>query len=375
MSTPQPEPIVIIAWIERAIDGTAAGQHLRGTIARVQGIPGVYLERVIADMDSPDGREPLTRKLHRLASLVLRTALAARRERVLVVRHHPLLLPALLYWRLRGGKIVSSVQGSLDDLANEYPRLGKSKLVRRISVASARSAHVLVAGAPVITDHIRHEMASRSTPVIPLANGVFVRDLASAADEPSPRDGDYVVFVGNLAAWQGIDVMARAVQHEAWPHGVPLVVVGDGVERRLLEGIPNVELLGRLPSREAAVWYAHATCALSMKKSIGSVAQHGYWPFKLIESAAVGVPIVCSDAKGMAEAAQSLGNGVVVPAEDEGACARAVRALVSEPERRAALAAAGRIGVQRFDWSSGAPTLLQAIQLAQGEPHQIDERP
>lgn len=375
MTAPDPRPHVVIAWVERAVDGTAAAQHLKGTIARIEAISEVRLTKVIADTESPDGVEPIAQKMRRIARLNFLTAKAARRGRVLIVRHHPLLLPALLYWRLRGGRVVSSIQGSLDDLANEYPRLGKAKLLRRISIATARCAHVVLAGAPVIVDHIRSEIVAESTPIIPLANGVFVDELADAAREPARLDGAYAVFVGNLAAWQGVDVMARAVQHEAWPAGVPLVVVGDGVEKHLLEGIPGVMLMGRLPSRDAAVWYAHATCALSMKKSTGAVGQHGYWPFKLIESAAVGVPIVCSDARGMREAAERLGNGVVVPANDEAACAKAVRDLVTNPSLRDKLAATGRNSAASFDWSAGAPTLRRAIRLAQGEMRHIPEQP
>lgn len=355
---------VTVCWIERATDGTAAGQHLRGTLVRLRAGSAVQIDAVVADRASADGREGTLRKFARIAGLLLRAMSHARRGRVLVARHHPLLLPAVLWWRLIGGTVVLSVQGSLDDVANEYPGIGATKWLRSFSVACTKRAHVLIAGAPVLMQHIKSEMAHDDTPVIALPNGVFVDELAAAGRAVAPQTDPYVVFVGNLASWQGVDVMVEATEAPDWPTDVELVVVGDGVERSLLDGHERVRALGRLPSSEAAIWYAHSYCAISMKTAVGDVGSHGYWPFKLIESAAVGVPIVCSDARGMREAAERLGNAVVVPDRDSVACASAVRRLFENADLRSTLVERGRISVAEFDWVAGADVLVDAIRLA-----------
>lgn len=358
-------------WMERAVDGTAAGAHLRGTITRLRLIHGVSVERLIADTTTPDGQEPYLRKGKRLLRLILTGLLAARRGRVLVARYHPLILPVVLVWKLVGAKVILSVQGSLDEVSdNEYPWLGESRLFRVFSVASTRIADGVIAGAPVLYQHIRDNMIGRRTVLVSMANGVFLEEFRAACKMPRPMEGKYAVFVGNLASWQGIETMARATTEPSWPPAFPLVVVGDGTERDHLANHSGIVWLGRLPSAEAARWLAHAYCALALKRSDSAVGTHGYWPFKLIESAAAGVPIISSNAKGMEQGARELGHSVIVQAQNPSAAAAAVRRLYDDKELRDRLAKRGLKNVERFAWEAGAPVLAELLNAVYGRTGQ-----
>ena len=349
-------------WMERAVDGSAAGAHLRGTVVRLQAIQGVSIERVIADTAAADGREPYLTKGKRLLLLILSGMLAARRGRVLVARAHPLMFAVVLLWKLVGAKVVLSVQGSLDDVGeNEYRWLAKSRLFRSYSVASTRIADGVIAGAPVLYEHIRDHMIGRKTILVSIANGVFLEEFGAARSTPRPMKNPYAVFVGNLASWQGVETMTLAVAEPSWPPNLPLVVVGDGTERHRVANRTGIIWLGRLPSAEAARWLAHAYCAFSLKRSDSAVGAHGYWPFKLIESAAAGVPIICSNAKGMEEGARQLGHAVVVQAESPSAAAEAVRDLYEDNKARARLAENGLENVEQFAWDAGAPALAELL--------------
>lgn len=357
-----PTMSVVVVWLERASSGTAASAHLRGTLARLNAAEA-KIEGVIANTTSPSGREGALRKIRRIAGINLRAVIAARRRRTLIARSHPLLAPAVMWWRVLGGKVVLLVQGSLDDVAGgNYPWLAKSRVYRQAARLAPRLAHGLIAGAPVLETHIRAEMLSKRASYANLPNGVFVQEVAAARTSSPPASFPYVVFVGALAPWQGVDTMAAATVEPTWPAELRLVIVGDGPERGAIPpDNTRIVAVGALPSTEAHRWLAHAYAALSLKKSDNTVGRHGYWPFKLIESAAAGVPIVVSDAPGMSGAAAQLGNALVVPAQSSAAAANAVATLWHDKSLRNELAARGVECVQRYDWVAGAEELRDFI--------------
>lgn len=353
--------LITVLWIERAIDGTAASSHLRGTLARLRAVD-MGPENVIADTLSSDGAEPALLKLRRIAGLFARGMAKARPNAVLISRFHPLLLPVLWWWKARGGRSVLLVQGSLDDIgASGNSHIARLRIVRAISILTLRYADRLVVGAPTIHKHIQSFVPNKMVASIP--NGVFIDDFATMAACATPHPGPFAVYVGNFASWQGIEHMVGATKSREWPAGLPLVVIGDGFDRKVVEEAQSERLiwLGRLPSAEARIWLANAVCAISLKRSDTPTGQHGYWPFKLIESAAVGTPIVSSDAPGMPEAAQQLGHAIVVKAQDAEQAAIAVAAIHGDPALRAQLSRKGLENVRAFDWLAEAGSLAEII--------------
>jgi glycosyltransferase involved in cell wall biosynthesis len=67
----------------------------------------------------------------------------------------------------------------------------------------------------------------------------------------------------------------------------------------------------------------------------------------VIEAMACGIPVVQPDASAFPEIVAATGGGVCVPPRDPRALARTWQQLLADPERRAALGAAGRSGVER----------------------------
>lgn len=356
-----PDRRVTILWLERAVDGSAARAHLDGTLARLDEAGFQNVRSIFNDTDA-DGTESAFRKAKRIARLLAEGTIRVRTGEVLLARFHPALLPVALAWKVAGGSVVVSVQGALDDIsASGNSPLAHLPGVRQAAIAVLRLSDELVVGNPTIRDHISNLVPKKELTVLP--NGVFVDELQGFSNRERPMKDPYAVYVGNFASWQGIEALVESTASDAWPTGLPLVVVGDGVLRDLVQAAVGERLIwiGKQPSEKARAWLAHAEFSFSLKRSDTPTAQHGYWPFKMLESAALGVPIIVSNAIGMEDAANELGNAVVVPSENADAAANAARHLMENPEKRRLLAKSGLENISKYDWRLGAQVLSELI--------------
>jgi glycosyltransferase involved in cell wall biosynthesis len=84
----------------------------------------------------------------------------------------------------------------------------------------------------------------------------------------------------------------------------------------------------------------------------------------LIEAMAAGVPVVTSAAAGASSVVREAGAGVVVDDYASRSFAEALRALVTDPERRRSLGARGPAGAAAFDVRQLAPRLASALERA-----------
>src|SRR5690606_26198685 len=83
----------------------------------------------------------------------------------------------------------------------------------------------------------------------------------------------------------------------------------------------------------------------------------------LIESLALGTPVIASDAGGNPEVVQHGMNGLLVPYVDPAALVRTLHEAF-EPGRRAALAANTSAGLERFDWAHLVEQTIDVLRAA-----------
>jgi glycosyltransferase involved in cell wall biosynthesis len=103
----------------------------------------------------------------------------------------------------------------------------------------------------------------------------------------------------------------------------------------------NVEWWGLRKDMPDVLAKSHIVCLPSYREGI---------PRILIEAAACGRPIVSTDAPGCREVVRPGENGLLVPVQDTGALANALRTLIENPEMRRAMGAYNRtLAVQEFD--------------------------
>ena len=142
------------------------------------------------------------------------------------------------------------------------------------------------------------------------------------ADPGIGAGGNYALFVGRLTEEKGVRLLL-----EAWRENppLPLKIVGDGPLRGEVEAAvsPSVEYLGRQPSAEVLRLMGAAACVV-----FPSLWYEGM-PRTIIESFAVGTPVVACDLGTMSTMVIDGVNGAKVPAGDAAALRGAVGRLAA----------------------------------------------
>lgn len=283
------------------------------------------------------------------------------------LRGHALALYVAWAARRRGLAVVQEVNGSYEDLFIAWPVTRRARwLFKAVTRWQGRHADAVISVTPQLAEWVMEETGRADSDVSP--NGANVEAFTPTAP---PRPGlpeRYAVFFGQFAPWQGIRIMLDAMAHPDWPPGLPLVIVGDGALRPLVdEAAANdsrVIYLGKLPYREVAGVVAGAVASL-VPAFDPARAVTGLSPLKVYESMACGVPVIVSDTAGQAEVVISENCGLVVKPGDAADVARALAQIVNDPEAAAAMGRRGREAVvARHSWAVRARERLAIVARA-----------
>jgi glycosyltransferase involved in cell wall biosynthesis len=141
--------------------------------------------------------------------------------------------------------------------------------------------------------------------------------------------------------------------------------MGDGPEREPLEGLARqrgrrVLFLGSRAGADKQAWL-HAADLLVAPSRVLADGRTDSAPVVLLEAMAAGLPLISSRVGGAAELIVDNENGLLVPPEEIAALRRAIVALAADPERRAALARAGRRTAADHGWHRVAGRLRSLL--------------
>ncbi len=240
------------------------------------------------------------------------------------------------------------------------------KSAARIVVVSDRLSFLVAARTGVALDRIA---------VVP--NGVDPDQFAPIdAAEARRRLGlaptPWIVYVGNLVPWQGLETALHAMplilDHDPEAR---LAIVGDGMLRESLKrmavdlGVERAIVLtgtaahGQVPLHIGAAAVCVAPFTRDRNEGIGLS------PLKIFEYMACARPVVASAIPGITELLERSGAGVVVPPDDPEAFAQAVLRLLSDPDLARAMGGHGReFALAECTWAKTAERVEQILQEA-----------
>ncbi len=273
-------------------------------------------------------------------------ALFLRRERFDVIHAYSLTaeLWVLLARPFAGGMaFISSIRGTYDDY---------SQLQWRIKQWITRRSTLVISNSKMAADIAYQRMALPSERCAIVYNGVRTAE----ADRPLPPDleetrGRYdfiLTFVGRLGPEKNVPCLLRAV-HRLQQEGrrdIGVWLVGDGAERPALEalraelGLSQVHFLGERSDVDAVLSHSNAAVLPSFFEGLSNA---------ILETMAVGRPIIASAVGGSAEIVDHEKNGLLFPSDDDQALTQAIKQLADQPELSRRMGARGKTDIeQRF---------------------------
>lgn len=241
-------------------------------------------------------------------------------------------------------------RGYVDGDVDEFQRRAGGATVRLLRLARdlelRRAAHVFTPSMYLRALAVGWGVETGRVSVLP--------NPAPAIGRLRPRDelrrelalnGRTLAFAGRLTAQKSLD---RTLEAVAGSDGVRLLIAGEGPDRAPLAekarelGIDaRVTFLGAQPRERILELFAAADAAI-----LSSSWEN--FPHTVVESLAVGTPVLAMEAGGVAEVVQDGVNGMLVPAGDTQALAAAVRRYFSDDQLRTQLRGAAAGSVQQF---------------------------
>jgi glycosyltransferase involved in cell wall biosynthesis len=201
--------------------------------------------------------------------------------------------------------------------------------------------------------------------VVRVPNGVERKRFAEAATESLRGldalreslglvDKRVVLYLGSMSLTNhAVDLLLEAfVQVRAQEPRAMLLLVGGGEDFDVLRGQAldlgkAVRFVGRVDPAQAPLYYRLAV--VSVDPVYDDAVAAARFPLKVVESWAAGVPVVTGNV-GDRAALLAKGGGLLVPAGDADALAKAITKLLSDEETRAAQAARARDLRARYCW-------------------------
>ncbi|WP_026316838.1 glycosyltransferase family 4 protein [Actinokineospora enzanensis] len=213
---------------------------------------------------------------------------------------------------------------------------------------------------------------------VEIPNGVDVPFYRDAEPLPGyPRAGGTIGFVGRYdEPRKGMPILLGAFQELA--DDLPdlrLLVVGRGDEAELRRTMgtrlaDRIDLLGPVddPTKARMLGSVDVYCAPNLGgESFGMI---------LTEAMAAGTPVVASDLDAFRRVLDDGHAGVLTAVGDPHALAEGLRSVLTDPSRRATLAAEGSRRVAMFDWAAVATRVLRVYEQAvAADPRAVGEVP
>ena len=206
------------------------------------------------------------------------------------------------------------------------------------------------------------DLVSRGIPrhaIRVIYNGVDSSRLTPDSAERSEKP--LFVYLGRLKKYKRVDVVIRAFSELNVPEAT-LEIAGTGDYRARLEGLVNslgltdrVHFLGFIPEDQKVHLLRRAWASTLASPKEG-------WGISNLEAAACATPVIAANSPGIRESVIDGETGFLVPPDDPGAMAAAMRGIVESRDLVNVLGAAGRRFAEQFTWDRAASDTLSHLE-------------
>jgi PEP-CTERM/exosortase A-associated glycosyltransferase len=262
--------------------------------------------------------------------------------------HSPVLnaLPALSVGRRRGIPVVYEVRALWEDAAVDHGTTREGSLRYRLSraletFALRRADHITTICAGLRTEIIARGIAADRVTVIPNAVDTRAFPLDAQRDAVLQAklglDGKTVIgFVGSFYAYEGLDLLIDAAAMLASRHPeLRVLLVGGGPQELALKQlvrkhglVDRIIFTGRISHAEVREYYRLIDLLAYPRRRMRLTEI--VTPLKPLEAMAQGLMLVASDVGGHKELIRDGETGFLFPADDAGALARTIEAVLSQ---------------------------------------------
>lgn len=295
------------------------------------------------------------------------------RPHIVYLRHFAATLPALFAARMSGSRFFIEVNGIHEveelQLTRRYSLL---KGLDRIDKIGFRAANGIVAVTEQIAAFLTERHGISRTRVSVVHNGAN-----TTLFRPLPRGYcrerlginpalPVVVYVGDFARWQGVDILLRSAPLilKEFPKTLFLVVGGGAADRDLRElscelGVDaNVRFAGPVAYEDVPYYVGAGDLAVTPKKRLVASGvgdrPYEYSPLKLYEYMACGRPVVASRLPGFG-ILEEHSAGILVDPENPGGLAQGIKALLRNERLMREMGQMGRsIAEREYSWNAVA---------------------
>jgi glycosyltransferase involved in cell wall biosynthesis len=332
-----------------------------GVVVYCFGGEGRYVPEAFRDLEDQMARAPFP--VHRLRSQREAATLAGEHRAVIAASTGRVALPAAYRGATRARRPFI-LWASLWAHPRTAAHLLSYPLLRRIY----RQADAVVTYGPHVSLYVSVHRGTRAG-VFDAPQAVEPELFAQAvpADAPAgwrvqaglPEGGPLVLFVGRLVREKGVDLLLRAWKEtqdaRAW-----LCLVGDGSPRGPGEAA-RVRFAGSCPRQRLPVAYAAADVVVV--PSIPTRRFREPWGLVCNEAMSQGRPVIATDAVGAAAGGlvRDGETGLVVPAGDKRALARAIERLLADASLRESLGRGARDAVAAYSYERAADGFGRAL--------------
>jgi glycosyltransferase involved in cell wall biosynthesis len=202
-------------------------------------------------------------------------------------------------------------------------------------------------------------LKEEKTVKIPIAvNDIFF----SASHNTAKKRENYVLYVGRIVEYKGLDTLVRAIKELRETRNIELkcrMIGKDFGYRGKLQSLVDklgitdlVEFIDLIPQNRLVNYYSSALVTVLCSFTEG-------FPLSIVESIAAGTPFVATPVGAIPDLVHQTKAGLIVPVGDAKALSDAISQLAQDSNMWAEISAKGRENAIRFRWDNIAKSYYQ----------------